>query len=148
MAVRRSWASYEIRTGSDGTLGIFTRDYNVRLATFSPGSGELQAQIQGLIARALERRAAKMRSDECEHEDYEVDPLTGRASCQMCSATWWLSEAEYLHHIDMQSAWERNWEEYQREINSPWNRFKEWCRRRWPNGWRNQIVVPDDDIPF
>lgn len=27
----------------------------------------------------------------CDHDDYEVDILTGRAACHRCGETWWLS---------------------------------------------------------
>ena len=32
--------------------------------------------------------------DECDHEDYEVDILTGRATCNMCGHSWWQSPEE------------------------------------------------------
>ena len=29
--------------------------------------------------------------DECDHEDYDVDILTGRAHCYRCGDAWWLT---------------------------------------------------------
>lgn len=30
----------------------------------------------------------------CDHDDYDIDILTGRASCNMCDYRWWASERE------------------------------------------------------
>lgn len=35
----------------------------------------------------------------CDHEDYEVDILTGRASCWRCGETWWLSSDELKEEL-------------------------------------------------
>ena len=31
---------------------------------------------------------------ECDHDDYDIDILTGRASCNMCDYRWWATEAQ------------------------------------------------------
>lgn len=44
--------------------------------------------------------------DECDHLDYELDILTGRATCEMCDHRWYLSDAE--------------WESYQKRMAAPY----------------------------
>lgn len=31
---------------------------------------------------------------DCDHEDYELDILTGRATCTMCNHRWFMSDEE------------------------------------------------------
>jgi len=84
-------------------------------------------------------------SVDCWHEDSEIDILTGRADCWSCGATWWASDEE----IRMQAEHMQRYAEWEAEQQRPWSRFREWCRRKWPNRLRYQNVVPnDDDIPF
>jgi hypothetical protein len=40
---------YEIREGRDGNVGVYLRKYNVRCATFAPGSEALQDLLKELI---------------------------------------------------------------------------------------------------
>lgn len=42
--------------------------------------------------------------DECEHDEYEMDILTGRASCAMCNHVWQASEAEWKRHEELMAA--------------------------------------------
>lgn len=42
--------------------------------------------------------------DECDHLDYELDILTGLATCEMCSHLWYLSEAEWKHYQERMAA--------------------------------------------
>jgi hypothetical protein len=46
------WASYEVRNGTDGKVGIYTRDYNVRVATFNDNTDDLQARLKELFDQA------------------------------------------------------------------------------------------------
>jgi hypothetical protein len=62
--------------------------------------------------------------DFCDHEDYEPDIINGRAMCHQCGHTWWMTEAE----IDAEIARIRAYDEWQREQERPWNRFKGWAR--------------------
>lgn len=43
---------YEIREGRDGNVGVYLRKYNVRCATFAPGSEALQDLLKELIWNA------------------------------------------------------------------------------------------------
>lgn len=43
------WSNYEVREGSDGKPGIYLRDFNVRLATFSDNSFALQTKLAELF---------------------------------------------------------------------------------------------------
>jgi hypothetical protein len=51
------WADYEIRTGNDGKIGIYTRDYNVRLATFNANTHVLQTRLKLLFDLAHKRES-------------------------------------------------------------------------------------------
>ena len=48
-----------------------------------------------------------LEEDICVHEDYEIDILTGIASCSDCGARWVATDDQYQHRIDMQAAWDR-----------------------------------------
>lgn len=43
---------YEVREGKDGKPGIYTRDYNCRLATFNANTHALQTRLKLLFERA------------------------------------------------------------------------------------------------
>lgn len=49
------WAEYEIRDGKDGKTGIYTRDYNCRLATFNANTYALQQALKKLFDGAHKR---------------------------------------------------------------------------------------------
>lgn len=67
------WESYEIRTGGDGKVGIYTRDYNCRLATFNANTFALQHQLELLFNRAARvAAAAKTRKRRAVKPDYGV----------------------------------------------------------------------------
>lgn len=42
--------------------------------------------------------------DECCHDEFELDILTGRASCAMCDHVWHASDAEWKRHEDLMTA--------------------------------------------
>lgn len=86
--------------------------------------------------------------DPCDHEDYDVDILEGRARCHRCGESWYCSEEEVLRQIDAESAYARYLEEEDRKqwwrdlfapITGPLRRL------RWR--WKGAPKI-DDDIPF
>lgn len=62
---------YCIRAGGDGKIGIYLRDYNVRLATFNANTNALQVRLAKLFDSAAEppkpkhvrRRSRPVRDD-------------------------------------------------------------------------------------
>ncbi len=59
--------------------------------------------------------------DECDHEDYEVDVLTGRATCSTCPHVWTLSNLEWLRHSERQKRYDQE--------QAYWNRVDEGRQR-------------------
>lgn len=55
--------AYEIRRGGDGKVGIYTRGYDVRMATFNANSASLQRALKGVFDRAVaaQRKAEALR---------------------------------------------------------------------------------------
>lgn len=89
--------------------------------------------------------------DPCDHEEYEIDILDGRARCDRCGERWHATQEQIEAEIERIRLYQE-WEEEQRR---PWNRFKEWARdridalafwRRWRK-LRPQASI-DDEIPF
>ncbi len=83
--------------------------------------------------------------DPCDHEDYEADVLNGRASCNICSHAWWLTNEELkAEHRRIAAYGEWVAEQYRRErwewIFRLWDRFKP----RWPS----RKAQVSDDLPF
>ncbi len=90
--------------------------------------------------------------EECDHEDYESDILTGRAYCDRCRSSWYLSndeiEAEH-RRIEEYDEWQRSQQRRER-----------WDRITWPFRWLwyralNRVAprtavqpLRDDEIPF
>lgn len=96
--------------------------------------------------------------EDCDHEDFDVDILTGRAECDRCTHSWTMTAAEFAawevswHHA--QEAWERHVrsqcraaaiEPFLRPFRLAWR----WLRARWTPA---RIAVfgyrDDDEIPF
>ena len=51
--------------------------------------------------------------EECDHDEYETDILTGRATCGMCGHHWFLSAAQLWREQQRQEAYDkeqRYWE--------------------------------------
>jgi len=81
--------------------------------------------------------------DDCDHEDYENDILSGVAYCYRCGHRWVLSNEEVEREIERIAAYQR--------MEDHWNKWRWWHdlksavrsffarRRRAPD---------DDDIPF
>lgn len=65
--------------------------------------------------------------DECDHDDYEVDILSGRAECSRCPHTWYLTIDDVEREIDRireYDAWQV--EQYRRDELS-----EHWWGRAW-----------------
>ncbi len=85
--------------------------------------------------------------DGCDHEDYDIDIIDGRARCRKCGDSWYATDEEVLSTIDAMSAHDRYMEEENR---------KQWWRDLWwrvtaPFRWRRRrrpVTVADDEIPF
>jgi hypothetical protein len=92
--------------------------------------------------------------DECDHDDYEIDILTGRAECNFCPHTWYLTSEEIEHEIQRQA---RYHEDMERENRRQWWSDLFWAARHplatlhWElqkRGWFRPRALTDDEIPF
>lgn len=90
--------------------------------------------------------------DLCDHEDYDVDILSGRASCNNCLAHWYVDQEEVERQIEHQrrySDWEEreNRWEFWRKLTHPvrWPIYR-LLERIWPR--KSCSVLTDDEIPF
>lgn len=82
--------------------------------------------------------------DDCEHEDYESDILTGIASCHNCGHRWMQTREEIEAEHDRIAAYQRYQEREDR---------RQWWRELWDKvksiiPRRKRDLVIDDDIPF
>lgn len=69
---------------------------------------------------------------DCDHEDYEVDILAGRAECNCCGHTWWQTTEEIEREIERWREYDRyTQEEEMREHwwGRAWLAVKEWWTR-------------------
>lgn len=89
---------------------------------------------------------------DCEHESYEIDVCTGRAECDCCSHSWYLTSEEIDAELDRQA---RYYEDMEREERRQWWRNKTYpvrmfffriLERVWPR--KSLSVLTDDEIPF
>jgi hypothetical protein len=53
--------------------------------------------------------------DFCEHDEYEVDILTGRAICWLCGETWYLSTEDFRRYQENNAKWEAEYYEMMKE---------------------------------
>lgn len=85
------------------------------------------------------------RDDYCDHDDYDVDILEGRAHCNHCPESWYVSEKEVLRQIEHEAAYQDMCERENR---------RQWWRDLWASirsiiPRRKRIAnITDDDIPF
>lgn len=86
----------------------------------------------------------------CDHEEHEVDIITGRATCWRCGESWFQTDEEIAAEIERITAYDH----WQRQQERPWYRFREWIGAL-VGAWRARLrrmrrrTVPDDDeIPF
>ena len=73
--------------------------------------------------------------DECFHEDYEIDILTGMASCDHCGHRWMMTTKQLERHHELQADCDRYYQQLEEEgfaLNEPSDGQK----------------VSDDEIPF
>lgn len=93
---------------------------------------------------------------ECCHEHYEIDVCTGRAECDYCDKSWYLSaeeidaelERQANYHDDMEREERRQRrQEFWRKLTLPirWPIFR-LLERVWPR--KSLSVLTDDEIPF
>lgn len=93
---------------------------------------------------------------ECDHEHYEIDVCTGRAECDYCSKSWYLSDEEMNAEFDRQARYQEECEqeerrqrrqEFWRKLTLPvrWPIFR-LLERVWPR--KSLSVLTDDEIPF
>lgn len=93
---------------------------------------------------------------ECEHEHYEIDVCMGRAECDYCSKSWYLTSEEIDAELDRQATYHEDcerWERQQRrrelwrKLTLPirWPLFR-LLERIWPR--KSLVVLTDDEIPF
>lgn len=76
MSRKTELAKYEIRSGPDGTRGIYLRAYNVRLAKFNANSTTLQRALASVFEQAAREPKAK-----------RLARLSGRPVDMMIAAT-------------------------------------------------------------
>jgi hypothetical protein len=90
------------------------------------------------------------REDDCDHDDYESDILTGDATCYRCGHRWIMTANEIYAEIERI----RRYDDWLREQERPWNRFKEWVVQKVCATFRllRRLWSPrkgsDDEIPF
>lgn len=90
--------------------------------------------------------------DECAHEYYERDILTGLATCENCDHRWYLSNEQVRADMARETEyakWQRRERrrEYWRDLTYP-IRFRTYrlLSRIWPR--KACSVLVDDEIPF
>lgn len=84
--------------------------------------------------------------DDCIHEDYETDILTGLATCSVCGHRWYQTDDEVAaeHRRAVQyEAWQRR-ENRRERIRPLMHPLRKLIERFWPR----RRFVNDDDIPF
>ena len=81
----------------------------------------------------------------CDHEDYEIDILTGCCHCDRCSESWHATPEQIQMQIDHEAAYYEAMESEER---------RQWWRDLWSRVrsffWRSRTKTwaSDDDIPF
>lgn len=85
------------------------------------------------------------REDDCDHEDYEADILTGEATCHRCGHIWTQTPEEIEAEIDRQRAYSEyedreNRRQWWRDL---WERIRSFFPRR-----KRTSTISDDGIPF
>lgn len=91
----------------------------------------------------------------CDHDDYDVDILSGRASCNRCMEHWYVSDDEVNRQIEHEAAYHEHMERENRRqwwsdvlyavrhplVTIHW----QLCKRGWIG---RRATASDDDIPF
>jgi hypothetical protein len=90
---------------------------------------------------------------DCDHEQYEIDVCTGRAHCDYCPHSWYLTSEEIDAELDRQA---RYYEDIERMERRQWWRGKTYpfrmfifriLDRVWPRK-ACSVLHDDDEIPF
>ena len=87
-------------------------------------------------------KLASPEEEMCEHEDFSVDILTGRAECDRCPHSWYAGEDEIKRQIQHEADYYEHMEREER---------RQWWRDLWSS---IKSIIPrrkhivDDDIPF
>jgi len=82
--------------------------------------------------------------DPCDHEEYEIDILTGRAECSYCPHSWYATSgqiaAEIEHHRQY-AEWEAREHRRERIVSffAPITGLVSWARK---------LFVATDELPF
>jgi hypothetical protein len=90
--------------------------------------------------------------DECDHEEYEVDILVGRAHCCKCPHSWYQTNEEIAAEIERIRQYDGWTAEQHRRERWQWiTGFVRWpifhlLERIWPR--KSCAVLYDDEIPF
>lgn len=85
----------------------------------------------------------------CDHEEYDVD-WEGRASCNYCNHSWWLTHDELIAYDEAMARWHADYDRQMRRENSRFWRTIDWLKGV-PSRIRQQFRRPqpiDDEIPF
>jgi hypothetical protein len=94
--------------------------------------------------------------DPCEHDEYEVDIVSGRCECSRCPETWSATGVQIEHEIERQRAYyeyeEREnrrqwWRDLVSPIFRPWRALKDRIHI-WRLGRNFEQSIGDDEIPF
>ncbi len=89
---------------------------------------------------------------DCEHENYEIDVCTGRAECDQCSHSWYLSSEDVDRELDRQARYQddmdhENRRQWWRDRTYPVRMFLHRVLMRvWPR--KSLSVLHDDEVPF
>lgn len=90
---------------------------------------------------------------ECDHDQYEIDILIGRAECCMCPHSWYVSSEDVSREIERQARYQ---EDMEREERRQWWRDRTYpvrmfffrvLERVWPQK-AISLTLHDDEIPF
>lgn len=85
------------------------------------------------------------REDDCDHDDYEADILTGIAMCHRCGHRWMQTNEEIAREIEHQAEYQRMQDRWNRE--QWWRDRWEWIRSFFPQR-RQKAAEMNDEIPF
>lgn len=103
--------------------------------------------------------------DECYHEDYDIDILTGRAHCHICGEPFWPTDDDIRALRRQEAAYDKHCRRYEREVW--WREFRQrwfwrptfpirWAvdaflHKCWPKRWGRRnvtAIAEEDEIPF